>query len=126
MSGPTSPAPVGEPRELRAEFAGILRTGVVVSGALLLVGLVLAIAHGSVGLAGRTGALPFGQLGSDLASGQPWAWLWLGVVVLAATPVLRVVLALGNFASVRDRDYVALTGFVLFVLLASVVVGFVA
>lgn len=126
MTAPETAGVAGEPRELRAEFAGVLRIGVVVSGALLLVGLVLAIAQNSVGIAGRTGALPFGQFGADLLTGHPWAWLWLGIVVLAATPVLRVVLALGNFASVRDRDYAALTGFVLFVLLASVAVGFVA
>jgi uncharacterized membrane protein len=119
---PTAAAP-GEPRELRAEFSGVLRVGVAVSGILLFAGLVLAAAQGSVGLAARTGALPFGQYFADLMGGQPWTLLWLGVVVLAVTPVVRVVLALGNFASAKDRDYVALTGFVLFILLASIVLG---
>jgi len=100
--------------------------GVLLSGVLLLLGLLLAVARGSIGLAGRTGALPFGQLAGDLVGGQPWAFLWLGVVVLAATPVIRVVLALANFAGAKDRDYVVLTSFVLAVLLASVAVGAVA
>jgi uncharacterized membrane protein len=126
MTAPVVEDANGVPGELRAEFSGVLRAGVAISGALLLLGLGLATAHGSVGLAGQTGALPFGRFFSDLAAGQPWTLLWLGVVVLAATPVVRVLLALGNFASARDRDFVALTGFVLLVLLTSLVVGAVA
>ncbi|HEV8050439.1 MAG TPA: DUF1634 domain-containing protein [Thermoplasmata archaeon] len=114
---------ISESPRVRSEFANVLRGGVLVSGIFLLVGLLLAVAQGSVGIAGGTGALPFGRLLPDLAGGRPWAFLWLGVVVLAATPVVRVLLALANFAGARDRDYVVLTSFVLAVLFASVVVG---
>jgi uncharacterized membrane protein len=123
MTAVPTPAAPDEPRELRAEFSGVLRVGVAVSGIVLFAGLLLAAVQGSVGLAARTGALPFGRYFMDLMAGQPWTLLWLGVVVLAVTPVVRVVLALGNFASARDRDYVALTAFVLFILLASIVLG---
>jgi uncharacterized membrane protein len=44
-------------------------------------------------------------------------------VVLAVSPVVRVLLALEVFARARDREYVAITGFVLAVLLASLVLG---
>jgi uncharacterized membrane protein len=112
-----------EPAGLREGFGEVLRGGVVVSAALLLVGLALVLHQGGVGLAGSVGALPLGALAADLASGQAWAYLWLGVVVLAATPVVRVLLALEVFARARDREYVAITGFVLAVLLASLVLG---
>jgi uncharacterized membrane protein len=126
VTGPRIPSISPEPVHLRSEFAGVLRLGVLVSAVLLLVGLARAVLENSVGIAGRTGGLPFAKFAADLGAGQPWAFLWLGVVVLAVTPVVRVAIALGNFASARDRDFVALTGFVLAVLLASVTVGVLA
>ena len=118
--------PLAEPAGLRESFGRVLRVGVVVSGLLLAIGLGLEVVRETTGIAGRTGALPLGSLVTDLATGQPWAFLWLGVVALAATPMVRVALALGVFARAQDRAFVAITGFVLAVLLASIVVGITA
>jgi uncharacterized membrane protein len=128
VSGPEPPEPEAPPElaGMRRGFGRTLRAGVVVSGLLLLAGLLLAAAQGSAGIAGRFGRVPLGNLASDLAAGQPWTFLWLGVAVLAVTPVLRVAIALVGFARTGDLPYVALTGFVLAVLLGSLVIGVVA
>ena len=119
---PASDEPVG----LRESFARVLRYGVVLSAVLLLTGLALAAVHDSAGIAGQVGALPLGRLPAALASGQAWPFLWLGVAVLALTPVVRVALALGAFARARDRDFVRIAGFVLAVLAASLLIGVLA
>jgi uncharacterized membrane protein len=118
--GPAAPP---EPPGLREEFGAVLRYGVLTSGILLAVGFALAAARGTAGIAGTVGALPLRQLVGALGAGDPWAFLFLGVAVLAATPVFRVALALESFARVRDRPYVLITGFVLFVLLGSLAFG---
>lgn len=121
---PPEPAPgPAEPVGLRENFGSVLRGGVVVSAALLVVGLALLAHAGSAGPAGSVGAVHLNSLAADLATGQGWAFLWLGVVVLAITPVIRVLLALGTFAAARDHEYIAITGFVLAVLIASLVLG---
>ncbi|MFI5414285.1 MAG: DUF1634 domain-containing protein [Candidatus Lutacidiplasmatales archaeon] len=126
MSGPPSPelpALAADPPGLRDAFGHVLRYGVLVSGLFLVVGFLLAAARGSTGLAGSTGRLPLDRLSGALGAGDPWAYLFVGVVVLAATPVVRVTFALGGFAAVRDRAYVLITGFVLAVLLTSLAIG---
>jgi uncharacterized membrane protein len=126
MSAPPAtalPAVATDPPGLRDAFGHLLRYGVVLSGVFLVLGILLAAARGSTGLAGSTGRLPLGQLAASLTAGDPWAYLFLGVAVLAATPVVRVALALGGFARVGDRAYMLITGLVLTVLLASLAIG---
>ncbi|MCI4320916.1 MAG: DUF1634 domain-containing protein [Thermoplasmata archaeon] len=108
---------------MRNSFVRELRAGVAVSGALLLFGLLAIAWHGSAGTAGVSGVPPLSQFGTDLLAGQAWTFLWLGVAVLALTPVVRVAFALVQFAQVKDRDYVGLTAFVLAVLGVSLLVG---
>jgi uncharacterized membrane protein len=119
--GGTMGAP--EPPGLRDGFGHVLRFGVLVSGLFLVAGFLLAVGRGSAGLAGVVGALPLGQLAGALGAGDPWGYLFLGVAVLAATPVIRVALAFESFARFRDRSYVLITGFVLLVLLGSLAFG---
>jgi uncharacterized membrane protein len=118
-----SPVVTGDSPTMRSSFVRELRAGVAISGALLLIGLLDIAWHGSAGMAGQAGVVPFGQFGSDLLAGQAWTFLWLGVAVLALTPVVRVAFALVQFAQARDRDYVNLTAFVLAVLGVSLLVG---
>lgn len=117
------PALAADPPGLRDAFGHVLQYGVLVSGLFLIVGFLLAVVRGSTGLAGSTGRLPLDQLAGALGAGDPWAYLFLGVVVLAVTPVVRVTLAFGGFAAVRDRAYVLITGLVLAVLLTSLAIG---
>jgi len=64
----------------------------------------------------------------------PWSWVlrlgieWeslaiAGVLVLIATPVIRVLFCLHHFAAVRDWKYIILTIWVLFGMVLGVVLG---
>jgi len=57
----------------------------------------------------------------DALSGDSRGILQLGILILIATPVARVVLLLADFVSDRDRLYVAVTAAVLGVLAYSLV-----
>lgn len=81
----------------------ILGVGAVTSTALLAVGLVLQLA----------GALP------DVAN----AMTHVGLIVLIATPVARVVASVVDFTLSRDWVFVTLTSLVLVILLGSLLVA---
>jgi len=63
-----------------------------------------------------------GILGETLA-GKARALIQLGLLLLVATPVARVVFSVMGFALERDRAYVAITALVLAILLFSIAGG---
>ncbi|MEO6909880.1 MAG: DUF1634 domain-containing protein [Edaphobacter sp.] len=104
----------------------LLQVGVLLASAVVLVGGVLYVrAHsGSVvdyrTFAGEPADLrSVGGLFRLLLAGDPVAVIQIGVLLLIATPVARVVFAVAGFALERDRLYVAVSLAVLTVLLAS-------
>lgn len=97
-----APAPVDGAALVQAAeraVARLMRRGVLLSAALLVAGFIGA------GIAGeplRGAALPLPALLRGEAG--PWALLaQLGLLVLAATPLLRVALAAGVFARLGER-----------------------
>ena len=103
-----------------------LRLGALVSGALILIGLVLLISGSPAFFANATvqGApVSLSGLATGLAHGQAVDILLLGFLVLIATPLARVILSAVMFASVRDRPFTVLTAGVLLLLGVSVLVG---
>lgn len=78
----------------------LLTTGVATSAAILAIGLVLQ-------LAGSDGHLV----------------LQTGLILLMATPVLRVIVSLVEYVRLRDWFFTATTGAVLLVLLTSIVLA---
>ena len=98
----------------------ILLCGIAVSVALMAAGLVLGRGHG-----GRLprGVVPLAELPGALAALRPAAYLSLGLIVLIATPFVRVAGSLVVFARERDRRYVLVTAIVLLVMCLSVVLG---
>ena len=98
----------------------VLLGGVVVSVALMLAGLVL--------LAVRGGPMPNhvetpGELTHGLVALRPAAYLSLGLIVLIATPFVRVAGSIVAFAREHDRRYVLITSAVLAVMCLSVLLG---
>jgi len=105
----------------------LLRAGVVVSVAAVLIGAFLYLLH-------HGGERPdyhvFRGEPRDLRSIpgivrgalrlRPQQVIQLGLVLLLATPVARVVFSIFAFAAQRDRTYVAVTVFVLAILIASI------
>jgi uncharacterized membrane protein len=90
-----SETPLGR---LEVHVGRLLLAGLLASAACLAVGLLLT-------LAGRSG-------GSTLTT---------GLVLLMATPILRVILSIVEYVRMRDWLFVAVTVFVLLVLTGTVV-----
>jgi uncharacterized membrane protein len=115
-------------------ISGILRTGVAASLVLLVSGSVLSFAQaGGYGaqasavphLSGAEGAFPRTArwLFSGLKHGNGQAVIVLGLLLLIATPVLRVAVSVLAFARERDRMYTIITALVLLLLLLSFELG---
>jgi uncharacterized membrane protein len=103
----------------------LLQGGVVVSSAIILIGLILLLLSPQ-GLA-NTGIAAFphslGSVGIGLQALQPQAVITLGLLLLIATPVLRVAVSVVAFALEHDRRYVIITLIVLTILIISFTLG---
>lgn len=105
-------------------MARLLQVGVLLACAVVLVGGTLTLLrHGALRVSfkqfhGEPGALrqPAALLAAVLRL-QPEALVQLGVLLLIATPVARVLFAAGAFLRQRDWRYVAISAGVLAVLL---------
>ena len=127
----TSDEPVGRFELIISE---ILRLGVTLSLATILVGLVLMFVHhpdylrSSADLARLTSpgaALPH-SLRDVIEGVRIWrgqAVVALGLTMLILTPILRVAVSIIAFAIERDRVFIAVTSAVMAVLLLSFMLG---
>ncbi len=114
-------------QDLDRSVATMLRIGVTMAAAVVLVGGVLLLRHpgsvpdyrrfqpGNPALESLAGILE-GSI--DLA---PRSIIQGGLVLLIATPVARVALCVTGFARQRNRLYVGISSFVLLILLYSLV-----
>ena len=108
----------------------LLQVGVFAAAATVLVGGVLYLYSHRGGIAAyrQFVARPLNVrhvnlLGIRLAAGDASAIIDLGILLLIATPICRVLFAVIGFALERDRLYVAISVTVLIVLLASLLRG---
>lgn len=112
------------PDRFRTVVSSVLITGVVTSAAFMVVAFAASLA---VGWNGSLRGLPTSSLGtSDFSSVLPFllelrpiAIAQAGLLVLMATPVIRVMASVVAFALERDRLYAAITLGVLAILLIS-------
>ena len=98
----------------------VLTVGIAVSISLMAVGLALSV-FDQEGLPSHV--VPLADLPSLLGKLDPAAYLSLGLIVLIATPFVRVFGSVIAFALERDRRYVLVTSIVLAVMCLSVVLG---
>jgi uncharacterized membrane protein len=120
-----------DPESMNVIIGNVLRYGVLVSAAVILLGTIgLASSIGSsdvslqyVSTIPHDGIdlTPPGLL-SGLVSFTPFSWIELGVILLIATPVSRVLISVFLFAAERDGTYVVITAVVLTLLLFSMLV----
>lgn len=100
----------------------ILQAGVILSAAVIALGLLLLPTRPG-GLSGQR-LLNFPDTLAQVAAGllilRPQAIIALGLLLLIATPVLRVAVSIIVFAFERDRTYVIITCIVLAILLFSI------
>ena len=131
---PESPGPRMDPK-VELLVSRLLRAGVVSSMVILLAGMGIMFLHQRPEELSRPAALPalikpgaaFPHTVSGVIDGlgrlAGQAVIVAGLLVLIATPVLRVAVSVLGFAHQRDWAYVALTTFVLLVLLVSFLIG---
>ena len=70
-----------------------------------------------------SGVVPLAHLASRLGDADPAAYLSLGLIVLIATPFVRVAASIVVFALEGDRRYTLVTAVVLGIMCVSVVLG---
>jgi uncharacterized membrane protein len=103
---------------------GLLQAGVIIAASVGLIGGGLALLHRHADPT-RFGDFagsrePLRSLGAVMRAtlaGEPRAITQLGILLLIATPIARVVLSLGVFLHQRDRTYILVTLTVLLLLL---------
>ncbi|HUZ64940.1 MAG TPA: TSUP family transporter [Acetobacteraceae bacterium] len=108
-------------RQTEIIISNVLRGGVLISVFLILAGLGSFFVHQLLGHAVAT-TFPDTLDGvfTQVTTGQPLAIAMLGLLVLLATPVLRVAVSIIAFYIERDDTYVAITALVLAILLFSI------
>src|SRR4051812_15141251 len=112
-------------------ISALLRWGVRGSLVLIVFGTLISFTSGTASketvseLTGETSAFPRSAtwLAHALATGQGRGFIVLGLLLLIATPVLRVLLSLTVFAKQGDRIYVLITATVLGLLALSFILG---
>ncbi len=115
---------------LEGMIAVLLRTGVLVAGAVVLAGGIYYLArHGGESATYHIFAAEadIDRSPSRIVAGavglRARSVIQLGVLLLIATPILRVAMALVGFAMERDRQYVLIAAIVLALLLYSLSAG---
>ena len=97
-----------------------LIAGLALSTVILLGGLTLSAVTRQP-LPGRVAG--FGQIVAGLKTGSPAGFLSLGILLLIATPILRILGSLIEFIGKRDWRYALVTILVLLILGASFIAG---
>ncbi|HEY7306359.1 MAG TPA: DUF1634 domain-containing protein [Bryobacteraceae bacterium] len=117
-------------RSIENMISFLLRFGVLVSGSVVLAGGVYyLLRHGGEVETYRTfqGTAAADRILSQIVRSaialRARAIIQLGLLMLIATPILRVAFSLVGFAIERDRTYVLIASIVLAVLLYSLVSG---
>ena len=105
-------------RQAEIIISGVLLGGVLLSAFVIMIGVVMFYVHP---VPAGHGQFPsnVAQVASGLAHGNPLAVVVLGLLILLATPIMRVAVSILAFFAERDMQYVVITCIVLVILLSS-------
>ncbi len=109
-----------EKRELEDLIQPMLMWGVIISSALMLLGLLLGLIQGAPV---PESVPPFGQILPMAVAFRPAGIMALGLLVLIATPILRVAGSVLAFIYERDWRYALVTFVVFLIVLTSILLG---
>ena len=115
--GRTAPGPDSSP-SLEHTIARLLTIGTYLSNALLVIGMGLRLATGGGPSIGPVFDLTL--LGPDLLGLRPEGFLWLGLLVVVATPAARVVASLVGYLRRGEPRMAIVAALILLVIAASV------
>jgi len=107
-----------EPQRLNRMLHLVLRAGMLISLATMIVGLVWSVM--SPGHA--TDVIPFEKLLDELSGGNPIALIEIGILVLIATPFIRLLTALTVFAYEKNIKFVIVSLLVISVVLLAITI----
>jgi uncharacterized membrane protein len=108
--------------DLERTVARLLSVGTYASIALLAAGVVAMAAAGRSPLDPGPGFEP-GRIAPDIAALRPEGFLWLGVVLVLATPSARVATSLVGYVRRGDRPMAVVSILILCVIALSVAVA---
>ena len=115
-------------RPMELWISRILLGGVVLSGTVILAGLLTFLVKGSADnlslkdLVDQQHMAPdFGAIIRGIGSADGESLIQVGLLILILTPIVRVAMSLFFFARERDRIYVAITATVLLILLSGLI-----
>jgi len=116
--------------DMQSVIGWILRGGVIVSMTVVVIGGVLFLWHHghSTPDFGTFNKIPYfisspEGIFAGVIHGRGQAIIQLGIIILIATPILRVIFAVIAFALEKDRLYALISLIVLFIILASMLTG---
>jgi uncharacterized membrane protein len=117
-------------KEMEIEIGTMLRVGVTLSAMVVLLGGVLYLRHASGAVLDyahfHATADPLRSIAGvarGVARLDPESIIQLGILLLVATPIVRVVFCVVGFARQRDAAYVGISIVVFLVLMYSLVAG---
>ncbi len=117
-------------KSIESMISILLRIGVLVSGSVVLIGgICYLILHGGQPESHHIfrGTPAIDRIVPEIVQGaiglRARSIIQFGLLLLIATPILRVAFSLVGFAIERDRTYVVITSIVLAVLLFSLISG---
>ena len=100
-----------------------LRAGVIISGAVIFIGLLMFLLTGNSGYPESTYPSHLVEIIKGLMGLKSYAVIMTGVMVLIATPIFRVGVSIIVFAVEKDYLYVKITTVVFLILIVSLVLG---
>jgi uncharacterized membrane protein len=113
----TAPAP--RPADLELSIARVLTVGTYASIALLVAGVAAMVVAGRSPLDHAPGFDP-ARIAGDIAALRPEGFLWLGIVLVVATPSARVAASLVGYLRRADRAMAVVSVLILVVIALSV------
>jgi uncharacterized membrane protein len=113
----------GQERDLDRSIGRLLTVGTYLGVAALAVGTILQLAAGISPLQADWPAFDPAAIPAGLVALRPDAYLWLGLMIVIATPIARVAAALVAFVVARDTAMVVVAAGILVVIAAGVTLG---
>lgn len=108
-------------RRMEGTLSLLLRVGVILSGAFVLLGLGVMTATGDTSCSHGVMDFRWMLLGDPFL--KPSHVIFLGFITLIATPVIRIAASVVMFHGARDRAFTVITAVVLLILVISFVRG---
>ena len=100
-----------------------LRAGVVVSGTVIFIGLLMFLLSGNSGYPKSIYPSKPSEIIRGLLELKSYAIIMTGIMILIATPVFRVGVSIIVFAVEKDYLYVKITTVVFLILIVSLLLG---